>query len=113
MLPEHVPVLTSGEILISDKDFFNDKQDKASPMGWCKLLFLMPQAEHNVFTSSTAADQKDYQAAEAALKTAMGFKRYHTCLDMIEWESLTTPMKQAQAFNKAMKSLGYTQVSDK
>lgn len=108
MIPETVPVLSSDDILVDDNEFWNSEQTKASPIGWCKLLFLMPQVEHEVFLPASDSDRKDYNAAIKALKEAAGLGVKADMLDLIEWEEKATLTAQARNFNKAMKLLGYT-----
>lgn len=107
MTPDEVPILAKTDILEDSEELWNPEQTQATLVGWLKLLFLLPQIEHEVFGSPTATDRKDYHKALGALKEAAGLPKKATEVDVMNWEDKASLLKKAKAFNKAMKGLEY------
>ncbi len=107
MIPDEVPILSASDILVDSDDYWNLEQTQATPVGWLKLLFLLPQVRENCFCSAAPKDRVDFNTAMGHLKDAMKLRARDNEVDVINWEETHTPTAQAKAFNKAMKAMGY------
>ena len=87
--PESVPVLTAKDMWAGN--YVNEDGTKRCLMGWMRGLGL---------------DEETYLEGHEALARAIGSPYIAT------WNDSHTPQERADAWNAAMRSLGYTEVID-
>ena len=107
MIPEQVPVFRAKDMLVNADEFRIGR--KATILGWIKELFLYGNDYEGIMLSISDKDRKEFEQAEKAVREAAGIHRQEP---LVFWECTISADKAAKVLNKAMKTMGYTEIYD-
>ena len=103
MIPEHIPVFVTADIIPPPAEQYEDEDGRKSTVGWLKSLFLWRE-EGDYCIPAPDKDQKDYEQAYRDFKRV---NKIGKDVDLHDWEEKTNASQQRIALNKFRKEMGY------